>query len=329
VSDAAREIRSRLVDARAVIDSLGLEEGARRQSRGVMIRCPWHIERSASCSVTVGADGTLRVHCFGCGATGDVLHLVAAARGLKLEQDFARVLEEAAALAGIQSPEPVSKPRPAPTAQSYPPPDGVQALWSASLPLNRTLVHPDPRELAVAFFCARRAWWPPAVAELDIVRVTPLPDAFAWPRWWPKTWASSWRLITRAYRADGRVASLHARAVDESMPKTRWPYDRLSAGLFFANAHGAALLSTPTEAAVERVLVVEGLTDTVASALEAQDRSRAIAVLGLSSGSTSALSAIRWPYGIPVIVATHDDEAGRRYAADVQRALPSARRVVL
>jgi DNA primase len=98
----AGEIRRLLVDPPCVAEALGLAEGAARQARGITVRCPWHNERTPSCSITVGADGTLRAHCFGCGHGGDVLHLVAQVRGLDLRRDFMRVLDEAAQVAGVK-----------------------------------------------------------------------------------------------------------------------------------------------------------------------------------------------------------------------------------
>jgi len=329
MGEAAREVRARLVDPLAVVEALGLGDGAKRRPRGVMIRCPWHLERTPSCSVSVGGDGTLRVRCFGCDATGDVLHLVAVARGLDLVGDFARVLDEASAIVGLDLFEHRrNRPAPTPPSTAYPPREEVAALWNASEPVNRTLADPDPCDLAVAFFLARRRWWPPAVAALDIVRAAPLPSSFDWPSWWPSRWATSWRLIARVYRADGDVASVHARAVEDAEPKTRWPYHCRSAGLLFADARGAALLRGEP-ARLERVIVVEGLTDTVAMALEVKDAGRAIAVLGVAAGSSLALAAVRWPHGVPVVIATHDDQAGRRYAGEIGRFLPSARRMVL
>lgn len=100
--DDAREVRERLRDPRALSEALGLAKGAQRQARGVLVACPWHKEKTPSCSVTVGDDGTVRVHCFGCHASGDALSLVAAVRGLDIKADFTRVLEEAASLAGLQ-----------------------------------------------------------------------------------------------------------------------------------------------------------------------------------------------------------------------------------
>lgn len=121
--DDAAEVRAALCDPRGLCDALGLLEGPRswsRQARGVLVRCPWHEERTPSCSVFVGGDGTVAVKCHGCGASGDALSLVAAVRGLDLRGDFAAVLEESAYLAGIRlapsSTGYVARPAPAPRA---------------------------------------------------------------------------------------------------------------------------------------------------------------------------------------------------------------------
>jgi DNA primase len=97
-------IRKSLSDPVSVCIRLGLDI-VKRQPRGVMLRCPVHDDRTPSCSVRVGSDGTLAVHCFGCGFSGDVLHLVAAVECLNIERDFAAVTRRAAELANISMPE--------------------------------------------------------------------------------------------------------------------------------------------------------------------------------------------------------------------------------
>ncbi len=121
--DDVRDVRDALCDPRGLCDALGLLDGPRswsRQARGVLVRCPWHEERTPSCSVFVGGDGTVAVKCHGCGASGDALSLVAAVRGLDLRADFGAVLEECAYLAGVRltpsSTGYVARPAPAPRA---------------------------------------------------------------------------------------------------------------------------------------------------------------------------------------------------------------------
>lgn len=97
--DHAAELRRTLADVPRVVAALGLDRGAQRQASGLLVCCPWHDERTPSCSVTRGRDGTIRVRCFGCSATGDVLALVAQVNGLDLRRDFVAVLRRAAELA--------------------------------------------------------------------------------------------------------------------------------------------------------------------------------------------------------------------------------------
>lgn len=135
--DHARALRLELVDARDVCDRLGLLAGRRGvdftlQPKGATVRCPRH--GGVSCSVTSGPDGTVRVRCFGCDFTGDVLALVAEVRGLSVRADFPLVLREAAELAGAWgivaeldalegkkgTPRPATPPRPAPPPRKAP-----------------------------------------------------------------------------------------------------------------------------------------------------------------------------------------------------------------
>lgn len=97
----AKELRRDLSDPRELCEALGLLEKAKPQKGGgLFVCCPAHAERTPSCSVTRGADGTIRVCCFACGFTGDALHLIALARNIDIRTDFRGVLYQAATLAG-------------------------------------------------------------------------------------------------------------------------------------------------------------------------------------------------------------------------------------
>ena len=97
--DHKKELRHALTDVHRVIRALGLEKGAQRQATGLTICCPWHKENTPSCSVTLGKDGTIRLRCFGCQATGDVFALIAQVHGLDVRRDFTEVLRISAELA--------------------------------------------------------------------------------------------------------------------------------------------------------------------------------------------------------------------------------------
>ncbi|MBL8600332.1 MAG: hypothetical protein JNK72_00265 [Myxococcales bacterium] len=128
-ADAARDLRERLTDPRELCSALGLIEGPRgrhwttQPGGGVMVRCPWHAERSPSCSVRRGDGGFVVAKCFACSASGDVLGLVAAVYGLDVERDYPEVLREAAHLAGFSLDDErprVLPPRPPPPPEPEP-----------------------------------------------------------------------------------------------------------------------------------------------------------------------------------------------------------------
>lgn len=93
------QLKRLLIDVPAICAALDLHNGARLQPQGLLILCPWHAEKHASCSVRIGADGLMGVKCFACGASGDVLTLIARARGLDIRTQFVVVLAEAQRMA--------------------------------------------------------------------------------------------------------------------------------------------------------------------------------------------------------------------------------------
>ena len=56
-------LKSALSDPEKVLGLLGLLDGAKRQAHGFMVCCPWHAERTPSCSVKLASDGTIAAHC--------------------------------------------------------------------------------------------------------------------------------------------------------------------------------------------------------------------------------------------------------------------------
>lgn len=98
--DDALALRRELVNVPALCAALGLSKGAKPQARGLLVLCPWHAEKHASCSVTLGPDGTVRVHCFACQVSGDALSLIARVRELNVKTQFREVLAEGARITG-------------------------------------------------------------------------------------------------------------------------------------------------------------------------------------------------------------------------------------
>lgn len=342
--DHAREVRYALSDPRQLCAKLGLLEGAKRQARGLLIRCPVHGERDPSCSVTQGPDGTVLVKCFSCQWSGDALSLVAHHFGLSLKTDFREVLASGAELAGHHglaseirdgAPAPDRKPVAAPEPQperEYPPLDEVRDLWATCGPANDD---PDVSALLVS-----RRIDPDAVTRMDLARALPQDGRLlgrgggnsgvlgggrhlpSWAAYKGRSWADTGhRLILRAWDSRGGLRSVRSwRVVDGSTPKRLPPAGCKAAELVQANREAWLMLAG--RACPMRLVIVEGEPDWLVASTALV---RGDAVIGIGSGSWTEDFARRVPRGTEVIVATHADEAGDRYAAHVLETLGDQR----
>jgi DNA primase len=327
-SDHAREIRYALTDVRRVCETLGLLAARGsfvRQHGGLIIRCPWHDDRSPSCSVRLGADGTIAIRCHACGATGDVLSLVAAARDLSIRTDFRQVLHEAASMAGLwdivreldsgapSPPRAAARPAPAPIPdRDYPPKNEVDALWSACTP-----VAGDPEAASVL---AQRALDPELVDGDHLARAIPLDAAL--PRWAAyrgRPWIDTGhRLLVPMWDPSGELRTVRAwRVTAGDSPKRLPPGGYKAAGVVMADALGLAMLRGTAD--LRRIVVTEGESDFLTWAI--RPKRVPTAVVGIVSGSFSPALAERFPFGALVIVRTDRDEAGDRYARELQHGL--------
>jgi hypothetical protein len=327
VRDQVDELRALLADPREVCRRLGLDDGARTQTRGLLVRCPWHSDRTPSCSVREAEDGTIGVKCFGCGRTGDVLHLVAAAHDLDLGRDFPAVLRAAAEVAGVRlenTPLHSGKRlRQAPPPRDYPPSGEVASVWAACSP-----VLDDPE---VARWLRWRGLDPEAVDLLGLARA--LPASISLPRWARlegRDWtAAGYRCLLPLFDGSGAMRSLRARRLtDRPGAKAVSPAGCRLSGLVLAEALGRALLAgVPTlhrssEDGALRIVIAEGEPDFLTWATRFSDADAdAPAVLGIVSGSWAADVADRIPDGAVVLVWCDDDEAGDRYARAIYESL--------
>jgi hypothetical protein len=322
--DYAAEIRRTLVNPRAVCDRLGLLKGAQTQTgHGVTIVCPAHGERTPSCSVTIGRDGTLRFRCFGCSATGDVLTLIATVHDLDLRSDFKAVLLEAAELAGLgqiveelndrkpYEPRPLPElPEPGPE-RDYPPLAEVEALWALAGP-----VASDP---ASGGHLVGRGLDARAVDSLGLLRAIPTGATLpSWARYRGHSWADSGhRMIARVFDSTGAFRSVRAWRVEKDAPAKRLPpAGHKATGLVMANRLGLEILSGK-RAVPSVVVIAEGEPDHTTAAT-AWPR---LAVFGITSGSWSDDFAKRIPLGSEVIVRTHNDTAGDKYASEIVKSV--------
>jgi hypothetical protein len=312
------EVRRTLVDPVRVCERLGLAKDARRQSAGVRIRCPMHAERTPSCSVTRGPDGTIRVRCFGCDWSADVIGLVAAARGLDARRDFREVLATAAEIGGLHQlvaelagdARPALRvvpplPEPAPE-REYPPADEVLEVWNGSRPVADV----EPCRIALAL----RGLFPGPEAARALV-VAPAPR---WARYQGRSWLESGhRVVLPAFDATGELRSLRAWQVDRSAagPKRLPPAGHRATELVLANPQAVNMLRAPAEPV--RLLIAEGEPDY----LSLCQGYPGAPVIGVVSGSWSEAFAARVPFGSLVTVRTHHDQAGDRYADAIIKTL--------
>lgn len=318
--DHAREVRSALVDARRFCAALGLAKNSKPNGSGLLICCPSHGDRDPSCSVTNGPDGTLRAVCFGCDLRTDALGVIAIVRGLNLRDrdQFREALAEGAQIAGLYQleaeildgevrPERPRVPPPEPRDErTYPPFGEAFRFWRlATEPAD------DPE---VSGYLVGRRIDPELVGVRAIGRVlsAPPPD---WARYEGRTWLETGhRLVVRAFDAKGVPWALRGcRVRAGESPKRLPPSGYKSAELCLLNGAAWRMVRGQPQG---RVVVVEGEPDFMVWATRTEEP-----VIGLFSGSWTDGFAAAVTHGARVIIRTHEDDQGERYAQKVIESL--------
>lgn len=326
--EVARALGAR--GARALCEELGIERSKTEKGKYV---CPRH--GGGALSVRDARDGMVQVRCFGCDLAGDVFTLIAEVRGYTIGGDFRRVLLEAAELASLwpvvdemrrgderSSAEP-ARPRPAappvsarrpeippPEERTYPPDAELGAVWEAA-------GLPSEDEEARAML-EGRGFEPARVDVLARVidKAATLPR---WARYSGRSWVETGhRLLLPVYDAAGVMQSVRAwRVVDGTSPKRLPPTGHKAGGLVLADDVAIAMLAGTY--APKRVLVVEGEPDFLTWAT--RPVGEVTAILGVGSGSWTDELAGRVPSGARVIVRTHHDASGNKYAEQINSTL--------
>ena len=93
--DSIERLKARLNDPVRLARVVGRLDGARMRAGRCIIHCPFHDDSTPSCSLFVADHGTLRFHCFGCGARGDVFDFIARGLSLDRRRQFSKVLRAA------------------------------------------------------------------------------------------------------------------------------------------------------------------------------------------------------------------------------------------
>lgn len=331
MSDHAAEVRYLLTDARQLVDALDWGAKAKPNAGGLLIRCPAHDDSDPSCGITKGKDGTLRASCHACGWTADALGMIAHAHNLSTTgDDFIEVLAIGAQIGGdlrledeirngrpsvdLPPRNPVQPPDPEPE-RDYPPIIEVGQLWQLAGPISA--------DADAADYLRGRSICPDAATRMGLVRViSPDADLPAWARCKDGLWSKSGhRMIVRVWDSDGKLRSVRSwQLYGGAGPKRLPPSGHKQAGLVQANAHGVRMLLGQAKAG--RVLICEGEPDWLTWSTRVPD---GVAVFGIGSGSWTPEHAKRIPKGSEVLVLTHCDPAGDKYAQQVVETLPGDR----
>ncbi len=330
------EIRQVVTDPRAACERLGLLEGSKSQGyAGLSVRCPWHGERNPSCSVTRGQDGTIRAKCFSCDSTGDLWGLTAAVTG---EAPASReLLIAGAAIFGLEQlldtddrDRALKVPRAArqrltasslPPERSYPSPETISAFWG--------ILGPVSESWDAGVYLEDRCIDPVAVSRLDLARaIDDKTELLGGCRWNGMDWNRlTHRIVLPVWDAHGVMASVRGWAVIGDVERLgapkRLPLSGYSAsGLVLANGPALELLRGGGLPDSE-IVVVEGEPDFLTWSVRAEESP----VFGLGSGWWTQEHANRIPSGCEVVVLTHDDQAGERYANNFEKSLQGRCRV--
>jgi len=211
-----------------------------------------------------------------------------------------------------------------------PPQHEVAAQWAASLPVS------DSTE-ATAWFTHRygpAAAWSLQQADLwDLARV--IPAGIRLPRW-ARSQGGPWthtghRIIFRLWDHTGQAVSLRARSIEGNMaPKSLAPAGYSVKGLVLADPLAQQLLCgvCPTWWQPRQVIIAEGEPDWLLWALRQREADeQGPAVLGVESGAWSPQIAARIPTGASVVIRTHHDEPGQRYAQQIAASLQGRCRI--
>lgn len=202
-----------------------------------------------------------------------------------------------------------------------PPTAEVAALWATAIPVTDDLE-------AAAYLAEQRAIDPEQVALWDLARAlppaVPLPG---WARLARRSWSQTGhRLVFRMFDARGMAASLRARCIASmgSSIKSLAPTGYSARGLVLACPLTVQLLRAgpPAWWTEHEIVICEGEMDfLVWAARQRECDERGAAIVGVASGSWSQALAQRIPTEARVVIRTHHDAAGDRYARQVHASL--------
>lgn len=279
-------------------------------------------------------------HCHLCAARGDALRLILLAKF----GDNSRKREDYSALytwcfeAGFCGPSngknqirrEIVKPIEAIPLEppKRPPKNEVSEVWEISLPIDEDKAASTWLKEIRKFSTLQLGF----LVDRDLVRAIPenliLP---AWCRFKGRPWnETGHRLIVKMFGPTGELESLHARNINEHpLPgeKAAAPTGSECSGLIMADPFGVLLLQTGSKPlwwkeGPLKIAIAEGEPDFLTWATKSWDHDlHSPAVFGVVSGSWTQALAERIPPGSKVVIRTHLDAAGERYAEKIHSTL--------
>lgn len=281
-------------------------------------------------------EGEEHWHCkaSGCGAGGGPAALLAAIRFREIpakgDPRWATVMSELDGNSGWipARSAPARRPAPPATVPNYPPTDEVATVWRGCRAFDQV-----PTTDPAVGYLRERGIDTPRLAVLDVSRYFSFSGYL--PRWVPNggvdmgVWTALYRLVTPMFDACGDLRSLRFRAIGETPrgKKTLNPSGHACGGLVMADPMGRALLQGRREddgmGWDGRVVIVEGEPDlwTWSCHPSRFGKPQTWAMLGIAAGSWTDAIAARIPEKARVILRTHHDPPGEKYAEQIRSTL--------
>jgi len=258
--------------------------------------------------------------CFHCQAKGDIIDLVSYKICGMASKDLSSYVEvkEFFQLRNYSSEFMAADNSQAPK-KEWPPMDDIKKIKTA---MTETILSKLDHEDVNKFLRSRRLW----PHKMD--RVSLFPDSFPYEEltkvttstgkemnFWPRVWAHKYPIFVPLYDVTGTMRSFQGRAIKKDVsPKSMCPAGYSMQGLFFANSSTLEFLRNKTQ--FQRFWIVEGEIDFLTMDQQVNDP-----VIGIKNSSISALAGIQFPKDADIIVCTHNDEAGEKYAKKIGKIL--------
>jgi DNA primase len=328
----ALRVRELLTDVRSLCRALALLTKPGATQRQAMVCCPWHADRTPSCSVRLAPDGTIAVKCHACSATADALGLIKQVRGIDRFEDVLREAAEIAHAPGlIEGPDyrPERRDEPSISDEDY------ASIWEAVLDTCSPMRSTSPR---VGEYLLGRGIY--ADAEAAGVRGLPRDgralvasllasfdrkllelagvlragvDEIEWPAY---SVLIPWR------DRFGRISCVQRRRLDDVKPKYLSPRGSSPRAPFGVEHLAAALEYHGPDA---EIIITEGALDCLARRRIARAQDERAAVIGVYSASSPAVGLpIELMRRRQVVLALDDDKDGDRACAEIANALNGA-----